>query len=70
MEYITTQQAAEKWGVSMRWVQAYLKHGRIEGAVQFSRVWMIPQDAQQPTDDRVKNGKYKRTKNKSEGGES
>jgi len=52
MEYITSQQAADKWGVSMRRVQAFLKDGRIEGAVRFGRDWMIPKDAEKPRDTR------------------
>ena len=58
MEYITSHQAAERWGISLRWVQMYLKDGRIDGAVRFGRDWMIPKDAEQPKDGRVKSGKY------------
>ena len=54
MDYITTQQAADKWGVSLRWVQTYLKDGRIEGAAQFGRAWMIPKDTPKPEDGRTK----------------
>lgn len=54
MDYISTQQAAEKWGVSIRWVQVYLKRGRIEGAVRFGRDWMIPKEAKKPSDGRRK----------------
>ena len=52
MEYITSQQAADKWGVSMRRVQAFLKDGRIDDAVRFGRAWMIPKDAEKPRDTR------------------
>ena len=54
MDYITAQQTAEKWSVSLRWVQTYLKNGRIKGAVRFGYVWMIPKDANKPTDPRKK----------------
>lgn len=54
MEYITAQQAADKWGVSLRWVHKYLKDGRIEGAIRFGWVWMIPKDADKPKDPRKK----------------
>ena len=54
MDYMTTGQAAEKWGVTLRWVQMYLKDGRIDGAIQFSGVWMIPKDAVKPEDGRRK----------------
>ena len=52
MDYITAQQTAEKWGISLRWVQTYLKNGRIDGAVRFGHAWMIPKDAKKPTDPR------------------
>ena len=61
MEYMTTQQAAEKWGVSKRWVQTYLKNDRIEGATQFGRAWMIPKEAEKPTDGRENNGRKRAT---------
>jgi hypothetical protein len=55
MNYMTAQQAAEKWGVSLRWVQTYLKDKRIEGAIRFGRAWMIPQNTEKPIDGRLKN---------------
>jgi len=54
MEYISTAQAAVKWGISERRVQRLCEDGRIEGAFRFSRVWAIPQDAPKPTDPRRK----------------
>jgi hypothetical protein len=57
MDYLTAQQAAEKWGISLRWVQTYLKQDRIEGAIRFGHAWMIPKDAEKPTDGRLKNKK-------------
>jgi|GEM_PF-1874290 len=63
MEYLTVQEAAEKWGVSVRRVQALLKDGRISGAVRFgNHSWMIPADAEKPADARAGNGKYIRRK--------
>ena len=52
MDYITARQAAEKWDVSLRWVQVYLKDERIDGAVKFGRDWMIPKDTEKPRDPR------------------
>jgi predicted site-specific integrase-resolvase len=54
MDYMSTAQAAEKWGISERRVQKYCEDGRIEGAFRFSRVWAIPKDAAKPTDPRKK----------------
>jgi len=58
MEYITAQQTADKWGVSLRWVQTYLKNDRINGAIRFGHAWMIPKNTNKPCDARIKNGKY------------
>jgi len=52
MNYISVSQAAEKWGVSERWVQKLLEDGRIKGAARFGRAWMIPKDAEKPPDER------------------
>ena len=55
MDYITTGQAAEKWGVTARQVQLYLKDNRIKGAVRPGREWLIPKDAEKPGDGRKNN---------------
>jgi hypothetical protein len=55
MDFITTQQAADKWGVTLRNVQYYLKHNRVAGAVRFGHAWMIPKDAPKPADGRIHN---------------
>ena len=55
-EYMTAQEAAEKWEVSLRWVQRLCKENRIEGAKNINRVWLIPKNAKKPSDARVKNG--------------
>ena len=52
MKFITTQQAAEKWGISERRVQKLCEQGRVEGVIRFSRVWAIPKDAPKPQDPR------------------
>lgn len=44
-DYMTAQEAAEKWNVSLRWVQRLCKENRIEGVLHINRVWLIPQDA-------------------------
>ena len=53
MEYISVQQAAENWGVSVRRVQVYLKDGRVSGAVRLGRSWMIPSGAGKPANPRA-----------------
>ena len=54
LEYMTAQQAAEKWNVSLRWVQRLCKENRIVGAMNINRVWLIPKDAEKPIDKRKK----------------
>lgn len=41
MEYITANEAAEKWGISGRRVQLLCKQGRIRGARRFGWAWVI-----------------------------
>lgn len=50
MKYISPKEAAAKWGVSQRRVNTLCAEGRIEGAVRYSRVWLIPEEAEKPTD--------------------
>ena len=52
MEYISCAEAAEIWGISARRVQKLCEDNRIPGAVKFSRVWLIPKDAEKPVDGR------------------
>ena len=56
-EYMTAQEAAEKWNVSLRWAQRLCKENRIEGAMNINRVWLIPQAAAKPDDARKKKNK-------------
>ena len=52
MEYLTTAEVAEKWKISRRRVNVLCDEGRVEGAVQKGRFWLIPSDAEKPTDGR------------------
>jgi len=54
MDYITVRQAAEKWNVTMRQVQLYLKDNRVAGALRPGHDWLIPSDAVKPTSNRAK----------------
>ncbi len=58
-EYMTAQEAAEKWNVSLRWVQRLCKENRIDGAININRVWLIPKNAIKPEDARRKENKTK-----------
>lgn len=63
--YMTIKETAEKWGVSVRWVQTLCSQEKIEGALKFGIQWAIPNDAERPEDGRVKSGQYKNWRNKS-----
>lgn len=52
MKYMTVREAAEKWNISERWVQKLCEENRVGGTIRFSRVWMIPKDAEKPADAR------------------
>lgn len=52
MDMINAKQAAERWGITPRFVQMLCKQGQIEGAVQWGRTWMIPADATRPLPDK------------------
>ncbi|WP_458407974.1 LuxR C-terminal-related transcriptional regulator [Anaerotignum sp.] len=57
MTFMTVQQAAEKWGVSVRQVQRLLAAERIPDAQRHGRTWLIPTDAQKPEDIRKERNK-------------
>lgn len=58
MNYISVTEAAKKWGISQKRVQVLCRGRRIDGVMRVGNVWIIPDDAQKPTDARIKNGKY------------
>jgi hypothetical protein len=40
--FITTAEAAERIGKTVRYVQILCKAGKVKGAQQFGGVWMVP----------------------------
>ena len=46
--YLSVQETAIKWGVSVRWVNQYVLNGRISGCERFGHAWAIPEDAVKP----------------------
>ena len=56
-DWITPQQAAEKWGISDRRVQALCANGQIEGVMKLGLGWLIPKSAVKPEDGRKRNGR-------------
>jgi len=57
MEYISTSQAAKLWQISTQRITILAKDGRIPGAVQVGKRWLIPQNANKPADGRTKSAK-------------
>jgi excisionase family DNA binding protein len=55
LDWITPQQAAVKWGITDRRVQALCIKGQIDSAVKLGRGWLIPKDAPKPADGRKNN---------------
>lgn len=51
---------AKLWNITERRVSALCKEGKIKGAKKQGKSWLIPIDAQKPTDSRVKTGRYKK----------
>ena len=47
-EYMTTKEAAEKWGISQRQVQNHCKQDRIPGVLRIGTNWLLPRDAVRP----------------------
>lgn len=63
MEYISVKEAAAKWGISIRRVQALCAKNRIDGAYRLGDVWAIPKDAAKPIDGRTKGSRIKKQDN-------
>lgn len=54
MDYISTKEAAQKWGISERRVRSLCSEGKIEGAARCGDwVWSIPSGTQKPADGRT-----------------
>ena len=54
MQMLSAREAAQRWGVSPRYVQSLCKAGRIPGAQHKGKYWLIPADALRPVDGRRK----------------
>lgn len=50
MEYVTVKEKAIEWQVSERQVQYYCRQLQIEGVIKKSGVWLVPKDANKPSD--------------------
>lgn len=57
MNFITTTEAAKKWGITKDRVLKLAKDNRIPGVMEIGSRWMIPSDAEKPIDARYKSNK-------------
>ena len=46
--YLSVQETAQKWDVSVRWVNQYILAGRIPGCERLGYAWAGPEDAMRP----------------------
>lgn len=53
MKFITTTEAGKKWGLSSRRIGVLCSEGRIAGVQKVANTWLIPEDAEKPTDARI-----------------
>lgn len=56
--YILVHEAAKRWGITERHVRRLCKEDRIEGAIKMGTIWIIPENAMKPKDERIKSGRY------------
>lgn len=57
MEYLTTMEMSERWGISSRRIAILCEQGRIEGVVKKGKTWLIPYYSKKPADARKNHGK-------------
>lgn len=58
MEYLTSNEIAQKWNISSRRVRILCSEGRVEGAIQKGILWLIPSNTQKPQE--LRRGRKKR----------
>lgn len=52
MNYVTTIEMSEIWGISARRIALLCEQWRIAGVVKKGKTWLIPKDAEKPADRR------------------
>ena len=62
MDWMTTKEAAELWGITMRRVQALCDNGQIPEATKLSDIWVIPKGTPKPVDGRTKQARLSKPK--------
>jgi len=54
MDLMTAKEASEKWGITVRRVQALCDNGKIPSAKKLGNMWVMPSDIPKPIDGRTK----------------
>ena len=54
MEYLTVKETGMKWGITSRMGNVYCSQGRIPGAIKKGNLWLVPETAKKPEDQRKK----------------
>ena len=54
MEYLTTVEMSKKWNISSRRIGVLCSQNHIDGVVKKGKTWLIPAEAEKPTDARFK----------------
>lgn len=52
MNFLTTVEMSEIWGISSRRISLLCSEGRVEGALKKGKTWLIPDNATKPEDPR------------------
>jgi hypothetical protein len=68
LDYITTKQAAERWDISVRRVQALCENGQIPQAERLGNMWVMPDSTPKPSDGRKNNGRKPLVSMQTQGG--
>ena len=54
LDWMTSKQAAERWGITERQVQSLCSKGKVSGIQRLGHAWLIPTDTPKPIDGRTK----------------
>ena len=57
LDVMTAKEASEKWGISVRRVQALCDRGQIPSATKLGNVWIFHKSTSKPLDGRTKEAK-------------
>ena len=52
MKLLTTTETAKRWGISSRRIALLCSQDRVKGAEKVGNTWLIPDNAEKPTDPR------------------